>query len=541
MGLAQNIYRRGGVYWWKSRIKSNCDKRPSRTFAISLGIHEPSLAKILGAELTAFARRAFYTGDGAMLDDNKRQFLLKKFLSEQRILYDQLRTYDRHRKSNMAEEIRQDIINAEAYRIVGQQGVLHACMTDEDRERMHKLKLSDTDIRSVDRLVEQIIGKPVPGYPTVKTLGASRPHAQARQIYTDLLKSIGIEVAPIDVMEAERLDYVARSTALAESAALRQKDWSVKDFQTADTLLEALQAADAISPRVERTALDIGHPTKIVETDISTAPSMNGHIVDIGESLKSNKIDDKHWDVKTAKQATMIFKLFAKFLFETGSIQQITDVKPSHLETFDRFLRHLRRNFGKSPADSACTIAALTPSKTELDADHKLSEKQRKFGLSLGTRKRHWGFIAQLFEKAETDGFAIDPKLKPAKYARGKNTTRARNQRPTPETSSIEAFFQSAPFTGYRDWQKMFGDKGHDIFHRAAYYVPMLLIYHGMRRAEACGLMVSEIVTTQGDLTYIDLKVNQFRRLKNNPSIRKVPLHPELIRLGCALNRLTIY
>ena len=48
--------------------------------------------------------------------------------------------------------------------------------------------------------------------------------------------------------------------------------------------------------------------------------------------------------------------------------------------------------------------------------------------------------------------------------------------------------------------------------------------YHGMRLGELAGLLPEEI-HTDVDIPYFDLKHNSVRRLKNNSSVRQVPIH----------------
>lgn len=68
-------------------------------------------------------------------------------------------------------------------------------------------------------------------------------------------------------------------------------------------------------------------------------------------------------------------------------------------------------------------------------------------------------------------------------------------------------------------------------FHSANYYLPMLYTYLGSRRNEFAGLMVDEIVQTEGHWA-IQIKANEVRRIKNAQSHRLLPLPSELLRLG---------
>lgn len=52
------------------------------------------------------------------------------------------------------------------------------------------------------------------------------------------------------------------------------------------------------------------------------------------------------------------------------------------------------------------------------------------------------------------------------------------------------------------------------------------------RHEAYCGLHVDDIITDNGDIPYIHIAANEFRRIKNTQSTRNLALHPELIRLG---------
>jgi integrase len=72
---------------------------------------------------------------------------------------------------------------------------------------------------------------------------------------------------------------------------------------------------------------------------------------------------------------------------------------------------------------------------------------------------------------------------------------------------------------------------GNEVFHRALYFAPILLYYSGARRDESCGLMVDEVDKVEG-VSFIRIRSNRVRRVKNPQSVRDIALHPELERLG---------
>ncbi len=67
MGICDNVYRRGAVYWWRCRFGPAEGGTAGRVVAISLRTRDPCSARSLGARLNAeaeLARRALRQGEG---------------------------------------------------------------------------------------------------------------------------------------------------------------------------------------------------------------------------------------------------------------------------------------------------------------------------------------------------------------------------------------------------------------------------------------------------------------------------------------------
>jgi len=63
------------------------------------------------------------------------------------------------------------------------------------------------------------------------------------------------------------------------------------------------------------------------------------------------------------------------------------------------------------------------------------------------------------------------------------------------------------------------------------YWVPLLAKATLARREELCGLDVEDIVNT-GGIPFVSLRFSDHRLLKNQQSVRRIPLTKEMIRLG---------
>ncbi|GGK38851.1 DUF6538 domain-containing protein [Salinarimonas ramus] len=252
------------------------------------------------------------------------------------------------------------------------------------------------------------------------------------------------------------------------------------------------------------------------------ADASSNEIVALGERLVARNVQDGRWNPKTERQARMIFGLFARFLAETEGIVSMTALRQKHLDHFDAFLREVHRDFGKSRRDAARSIAEI----------RRISRAKpiEKRGLEPGTRNRHLTFLGQLVVAARRSGCAPAPEVDTSAF-RVAQTKRGREQRVKPKLEQAQAFFRSPVFVGCRDWRAP-DVPGERIFHRAAYFGPMLAHYQGLRREEYCGLAVADIVTEAGAPPHVLVRPNGFRGLKNVQSERTLALHPELMRLG---------
>ena len=271
-----------------------------------------------------------------------------------------------------------------------------------------------------------------------------------------------------------------------------------------------------VMPIVEK-AVGITAPTP------SPVPSASSRtFIAVGEDLIANKVQDASWDEKTARQGRALYALFSRVMAEEHGITTFAELRQSHLYAYDQFMRVMHTAYGRSPADKTRTIAQLR----EISR-HKPAEQR---GLSIPTRNRHLTQLAALLDQAGTLGEHLDPALNLTRL-RSKKSGRSRDQRAVPTEQQIDAYFHSPVFTGCASWKKLHVP-GKEIFHRAAYFGPIIAYYQGMRREEYCGLAVDDVVSDNGPHPYLHIGINQFRKLKNIQSQRNLALHSELIRLG---------
>jgi len=90
-------------------------------------------------------------------------------------------------------------------------------------------------------------------------------------------------------------------------------------------------------------------------------------------------------------------------------------------------------------------------------------------------------------------------------------------------TDALKALFTSPVFT---EGKRPAAGKG-----EAAKWLPLIALYAGMRQAEIGQLFADDIKLKDG-IHYFDINRERGKTVKNRGSIRAVPIHPELVRLG---------
>ncbi len=170
------------------------------------------------------------------------------------------------------------------------------------------------------------------------------------------------------------------------------------------------------------------------------------------------------------------------------------------------------------------------------------AEKSSKKGLpSLSNRtlNRHLSSLSTLLIWARGDGRTVPALSFSSLQTVVSKRKRARSQCPATSILDIQKMFALPVFTGCEQHIGGTGQiilrarrtPGNVIVHDAFYWIPLLLYYTGLRREEGCKLSVDDI-HDDGPIPYVNIDFTEFGGLKNDHSVRPVPLHSELLRLG---------
>jgi integrase len=120
---------------------------------------------------------------------------------------------------------------------------------------------------------------------------------------------------------------------------------------------------------------------------------------------------------------------------------------------------------------------------------------------------------------------------------RSKKTTRDQDDRPEFTDVNLGLIF-SAPWFTVGKGKRTSGGK-YSSFRPYQFWMPLLALFTGGRLNELAQLHLSDVKRTQADTWFVDFNRTSggvpdepMKRLKTRNSIRQVPLHPELTRLG---------
>jgi integrase len=253
------------------------------------------------------------------------------------------------------------------------------------------------------------------------------------------------------------------------------------------------------------------------EHDTETSSLDTSIIAVLERMIAMKKSDDLGLEDKTAQQ----YRAFGRLLIRVTGKEDVRLLKQQDAVQFRHALTKLPKSFGKSPSHHTRPITEIIAEAEALPAD--------KRGMSTPTLNRYIDHLSALVNAARDEGITIDPKLKPGSLRR-RETRRSRDKKRTFTQDELMTFF-AHPYFNPGDLKK--GKVKKFVRRRASglYWVPIICAYSGCRREEIAGISPQQIKETDG-LWYFEIRFEETRRVKNHVSVRNVPLHDDLIKLG---------
>jgi integrase len=107
---------------------------------------------------------------------------------------------------------------------------------------------------------------------------------------------------------------------------------------------------------------------------------------------------------------------------------------------------------------------------------------------------------------------------------------RAREQRAAWTVDDLNRLFSSPCWAGCKSLARR-ATPGSTIIRDALFWTPLIAIFSGMRLEEICALLVDDIREEEGVFVF-DVRPGDGKLLKTAASVRRVPVHQDLIAIG---------
>jgi site-specific recombinase XerD len=205
-------------------------------------------------------------------------------------------------------------------------------------------------------------------------------------------------------------------------------------------------------------------------------------------------------------------------LMECCGDRPVTAYERKDLAAFYDLLRGLPKLYAKSAVWKDMALRDIV----------EATKSEQHVRLSMRTIKRHFSALGVLFDRLRRRGeYAGD---NPAHGFQFPDKRRARDKRDMWTDALIAQLFATPVWTGCLSKRNR-TRPGDVIVKDDKYWLPLLGAYHGNRLEEFAQLRRSDVRQSDG-IWYLDINDDDGKQVKNQQSKRRVPLHPELQRLG---------
>jgi integrase len=363
-----------------------------------------------------------------------------------------------------------------------------------------------------------------------------------------LLSRVGIPANDGRAENARRIMCEARAVAAAT-----YDDPAVRDTASALALLKTLAgggmptaAGPAAAPQAEQvtvpsapagSALALTEEQKrhasmtaleAVDEYIRIKPKARGNgeaagvIVDPSRQVRKSQA--KVWGHSQRRQFRAAAFLFGK----SNGRKPLAATTQDDLNDFYDRLNRLPSSHHKSPRHETMPLEAICEEAAARMAD--ATESTVTIGLDVGTINRHFANLKRLC--AWLGGKTPVGPLDFSDFILEEDDRDDRDERDPYTIEQGLELFRLPIWTGGASLEdRLTARPGGRVWHDAAYWVMPIVWYSGMRREEACKLLVDDIGEEDG-IAFFNIRKTHAGTVKTATSVRKVPINGELRRLG---------
>ncbi|MFA7413293.1 MAG: site-specific integrase [Rhizobium sp.] len=544
MAAIQHVFKRGSVYWWRRRLRIGTERCDWIKLELSLTTKELELARRIAPEVTLVSHRLHPGLKNKMISADDARRILIQVAREKSEYLDAIKSGS---SGDAESNRRSETASGWAYRLLAAQGREAIVGPIEERElgmagldgelieqvkaaldfykknnfarlgrrfleellKQHNIPPSDGDLRYAEALYLR-------GH-AAALLNTERRWSGAREDDLALVQSALATALPIEQQSRSTFTQETRSPFPSDS-------WRSPAKDLAPPVMLPTNTSDAgFGDEEGRIEVD-GQPLvefegTVVVVDQKAMPKVRSGpgLVEIVAQAAAEKIATGDWRPGLDRQHVGIAKLFVRFIGH----DQPERMQQADIARFRSLLFQLPKNHGKSPNDHVLPVAELVARAKSLPSE--------KVGLSPTTLNRYMTQMGNIVDICKHAGYPFG-NFEGVSGLRTRKRGDVRDERGRFRTEELKTLLALPVWNG----SASLGDRlveGDHIFHDATYWVPLLSMYNGGRREENCGLLIDEI--ENGDeLPCFRFENNRLRALKTPQSKRRVPIHPELIRLG---------
>lgn len=211
---------------------------------------------------------------------------------------------------------------------------------------------------------------------------------------------------------------------------------------------------------------------------------------------------------------------------ELGNERPLTQIAKQDIERVFALL-------GRVPVNAAQRYRGMSLEKAIKAAD----ANGDTWRLAPRTLRNYLVHFTAIFNYAIHEGYLRDNPTRSRKLTETVKKAPAAKKRALFTDDQLHALFHAPIYTGCVDDDRRFMVAGPNHPRRGKFWIPLIGLFQGLRCNEACQLHIGDVGTEEG-IPFLDIREDSDesartdKRLKNASSRRRIPIHPELIRIG---------
>ena len=238
---------------------------------------------------------------------------------------------------------------------------------------------------------------------------------------------------------------------------------------------------------------------------------------DAGPKFKDRQLKTKAWDAQTAAQAGATYRL----MIDVCGDRPLGAYTRKDVARFRELVEQLPGDYSKAPRYRGLSVEQIV---TARDAEPATT---RSKVIAQTTVKRHFSVLSKLWANAQPKGDVTENIFSGFQFAGAK---KASEQRDMWQRHELAKLFDTPIWTGSKSAVRR-STPGKQVIRDEKFWLPLIAVFSGLRQEEICQLWIEDVRQEDG-IWFFDINERAPRKLKNSNAVRKVPLHPELIRLG---------